>query len=204
MYLPIMKTKNPVIQTRIVVAVALLIAALISSVAITTIGNTSKQYWVASRTISPGEVISGVDVSRVSISLKNSSNLYFPEQISPVGRIATRSIGNAELIAQSAVGTSTSTIPSEIVPLHLAASDIPSDSQVGEEIVIYWVPEAMGSQVVADPQLVLRDVYLRSIDRKNSNFGSDVAITVSVASPQVIPLLSATSMGRLVIVRARG
>jgi hypothetical protein len=199
-----MKTKTPVIQTRIVIAVSLLIAALISSIAITTIGNTSSQYWVAARAISPGEVIADTDVTRSSASLKNSSELYLSDEINPVGKIATRSIGTAELIAQSAISEITSGNSAEIVPLHLSNSDIPSDSQVGEEIAIYWVPESMGSQIISEPQLVLRGVYLRSIDKKNSNFGNDVAITVSVSSSQVISLLSATSAGRLVVVRARG
>ena len=199
-----MKTKNPVIQTRIVIAVSLLIAALISSIAITTIGNTSSQYWVASRAISPGEVITNTDVTRSSASLKNSSELYLSDEINPVGKIATRSIGTAELIAQSAISEVTSDNSAEIVPLHLSNSDIPSDSQVGEEIAIYWVPESMGSQIVTEPQRVLRGIYLRSIDKKNSNFGNDVAITVSVPPSQVISLLSATSTGRLVVVRARG
>jgi hypothetical protein len=199
-----MKTKAPAVQKRIVVAAALLVAALVSSIAITTIGNTSEEFWIATRAISPGEVISGGDISRTSVSLKASSDLYLRNRVSPVGKVAIRSIGEAELMAQSAVGGAQEVRASQIVPLHLSISDIQSDALVGEEIAIYWVPEAMGSQPVSDPQLVLQGVYLRSVDRKNSNFGNDVAITVSVDPSQVISLLSATSAGRLVIVRARG
>ncbi|CAB4869255.1 unannotated protein [freshwater metagenome] len=199
-----MKTKAPAVQMRIVVAASLLAAALISSIVITKIGNTSQEFWVASRSISPGEVIAAADVSKSSVSLKSSSALYLSRTLSPVGMIAVRSIGQAELIAQSAIGVGGEITSSEIVPLHLSISDIPGDISVGEEVAIYWVPEAMGSQVIGDPQLVLRGIFLRSVDRKNSNFGNDVAITVSVDSSEVISLLSATSSGRLVIVRARG
>lgn len=201
---PFMKTKAPTVQKRIIVAASLLVAALVSSVAITTIGNTSEDFWVASRTISPGEILRSADVTKGSVSLKNSAPLYISGQSNPVGKIAILAIGQGELIAQSALGAQDEVASNEIVPLHLSIADIPSDISVGEKIAIYWVPEAMGSQVLEDPQLVLRDIYLRSVDRKNSNFGNDVSITVSVDSSQVISLLSATSTGRLVVVRARG
>jgi hypothetical protein len=199
-----MKTKAPAIQRRVIIAASLLFAAIASSFAITTIGNTTEEFWIASRAISPGEVISGGDVTRTSVSLKDSSVLYLSNGSSPVGKIAIRTIGQAELIAQSAIGGEDEVKSTQIVPLHLSISDIPSDIQVGEEIAIYWVPEPMGAQEVGDPQLVLERIYLRSVDRKNSNFGNDVAITVSVDSSEVIRLLSATSVGRLVIVRAHG
>jgi hypothetical protein len=199
-----MKPKAPAIQRRVIIAATLLLAAIASSFAITTIGNTTEEFWIASRAISPGEVISGGDITRASVSLKNSSVLYLGNGSSPVGKIAIRSIGQAELIAQSAIGGEDELKSTQIVPLHLSISDIPSDIQVGEEIAIYWVPEPMGAQDIGDPQLVLERIYLRSVDRKNSNFGNDVAITVSVDSSQVISLLSATSVGRLVIVRAHG
>jgi hypothetical protein len=199
-----MKTKGPTVQRRIVISASLLVAALFSSIAITTIGNTSKDFWVASRSISPGEIISGGDVTRTSVTLKDSSNLYLENRSSPVGKVANRSIGQAELIAQSALSDAQDMKATQVVPLHLAISDIPSDIQIGEEIAIYWVPEVMGSQAIDDPLLVLQGIYLRSVDRKNSNFGNDVSITVSVDATQVISLLSATSAGRLVIVRTRG
>jgi hypothetical protein len=199
-----MKTKAPATQRRVIIAASLLLAAITSSFAITTIGNNTQEFWIASRAISPGEVISGGDVARTSVSLKDSSVLYLSDGSSPVGKIAIRSIGQAELIAQSAIGGEDEVKSTQIVPLHLSISDIPSDIEVGEEIAIYWVPEPMGSQEVGDPQLVLDRIYLRSVDRKNSNFGNDVAITVSVDSSEVISLLSATSVGRLVIVRAHG
>jgi len=199
-----MKTKAPAVQRRVIIAASLLFAAIASSFAITTIGNTTQEFWIASRSISPGEVINGGDVTRTSVSLKDSSVLYLGGGSSPVGKIAIRPIGQAELIAQTAIGTEDEVKSTQIVPLHLSISDIPSDIQVGEEIAIYWVPEPMGVQEVGDPQLVLERIFLRSVDRKNSNFGNDVAITVSVDSSEVIPLLSATSVGRLVIVRAHG
>jgi membrane carboxypeptidase/penicillin-binding protein len=93
---------------------------------------------------------------------------------------------------------------SEQVPISVRSSDIPNDIELGEAINIYWVPEAMGMQKVGEPALVISGAYLRSIDRKSANFGTDVALTISVFSREIFALLSATSTGRLVVVRSNG
>ena len=82
--------------------------------------------------------------------------------------------------------------------------DIPSDIKVGEGISIYWVPEPMGVEAVRAPMLVKGNIYLQSIDRKGTNFGNDLGITVLARSGDVLELLASTVNGRLVIVRSRG
>lgn len=93
---------------------------------------------------------------------------------------------------------------SEQVPLNIAPSDIPSTIQVGEMISLYWVPEPANPQSLSTPELLLTGIFLRSIDRKGSNFGSGLPITVSVDNSQVLRLLAGTSNGRLVVVRSNG
>jgi len=62
----------------------------------------------------------------------------------------------------------------------------------------------MGMQKIGEPALVISGAYLRSIDRKSANFGTDVSLTISVFSREIFALLSATSTGRLVVVRSNG
>ena len=85
------------------------------------------------------------------------------------------------------------------------ATDLPSDISIGEAINIYWVPEsAMGGVQIGMPEVVVKNAYIRSIDRKSANFSSDIALTISLIDSQIIKLLDATVSGRLVIVRALG
>jgi hypothetical protein len=76
--------------------------------------------------------------------------------------------------------------------------------EVGELISLYWVPDAVDNQSLSKPELLLTGIFLESIDRKGSNFGSGMAITVSVESSQVSKILSGTSHGRLVVVISNG
>jgi hypothetical protein len=73
---------------------------------------------------------------------------------------------------------------------------------VGEGVDIYWVLDANNGEDAVDPILILGGVTLLSYEKSGGNFGADVGITVAVEETQVLRLLSATSMGRLVVVRS--
>ena len=62
----------------------------------------------------------------------------------------------------------------------------------------------MGGVQIGSPEIVVKQAYIRSLDRKSSNFSSEVALTISLLDTQIINLLNSTVSGRLVIVRAAG
>lgn len=191
-------------NTRLIVAIALFAAALISALAITALGNQRESYWVAASPLAPGMKVTQRDLTRVEVALGSRGELYLSTENSPIGATVTRSISQGELLSISALEDSDSGIRVEQVPLTLRGGDIPVDIQVGEEVNIYWVPDLQGGDVQGKPMLVLRHIYLQSIDRKNSNFGTDIAITILVQDQDVISLLSATISGRIVAVRSHG
>jgi hypothetical protein len=199
-----MNNSSKASQTRLVVATSLFAAALISAMALTALGNQSDTYWVASKNLTPGAQISESDLAQVQVSLGESSSDYLAEDSSPIGTYVLHAIGKGELISINALSDTSREMRSEQVPISVRGSDIPSDIELGEAINIYWVPEVMGMQKVGEPALVISGAYLRSIDRKSANFGTDVALTVSVFSREIFALLSATSTGRLVVVRSNG
>ena len=199
-----MNNSSKASQTRIVVAVSLFAAALISAMALTALGNQSDTYWTANVNLAPGTQINESDLSLVQVSLGASSSEYLSEGSSPIGTYVLRAIHKGELISVNTLSDTSIEMRSEQVPISVRGSDIPNDIEVGEAVNIYWVPDAMGSERIGEPELVVSGAYLRSIDRKSANFGTDVALSLSVFNREIFKLLSATSNGRLVVVRSNG
>ena len=191
-------------QTRLVVAIALFAAAVISAMALTALGNRSDTYWVARHSLIPGSQILEGDLSQVQVALGQISSDYFSKDSDVIGSYALRAIAKNELISISSVSDMPRGVQSGQVPISIHGSDLPSDIEIGEKLDIYWVPEAMGIQKTEPSALVISGAFLNSINRKASNFGNDISLTVSVTNSEIFSLLQATSSGRLVIVRANG
>jgi hypothetical protein len=199
-----MNKSDKAAQTRLVVAVSLFAAAVISAMALTALGNQSDTYWIASNSLIPGTQISESDLAEVEVSLGDTSSRYLSIDVAAAGAYVMRAIQKGELIAISSVSDLPSTLKSGQVPISIRSSDLPEDIELGESINIYWVKEAMGIEKPQDPELVVSGAFLNSINRKASNFGSDISLTVSVENSEIFGLLGATASGRLVIVRSNG
>ena len=191
-------------QTRLVVAISLFAAAIISAMALTALGNQSDTYWVARESLIPGMQISENDLAEIEVSLGEANGRYFSKVALVSGAYVLRSIQKGELISISSVSDTPSVLKSGQVPISLRASDLPEDIELGEEINIYWVPETIGIEKPQAPELAISGAFLNSINRKAGNFGSEISLTVSVRNSEIFDLLKATASGRLVIVRSNG
>jgi hypothetical protein len=189
---------------RVIVAAVLFLAALLSSFAFAALSDRSSAYWVMAHPVAPGSLITSEDLILVDASLVDNRDVYLAQESSPIGSTSTRYIAAGEFIASSAITEDLQEFDAEQVPLNISSSDIPATIELGEPISIYWVPEPQDTQSLSTPELLLTGIFLRSIDRKSSNFGSGMAITVSVDNSQVKRLLAGTSNGRLVIVKSNG
>lgn len=191
-------------QTRLVVAISLFAAAIISAMALTALGNRSDTYWVARESLIPGMQISENDLAEIEVSLGEANGRYFSKVALVSGAYVLRSIQKGELISISSVSDTPSILKSGQVPISIRASDLPEDIELGEEINIYWVPETLGIEKPQAPELAISGAFLNSINRKAGNFGSEISLTVSVRNSDIFDLLKATASGRLVIVRSNG
>jgi hypothetical protein len=189
---------------RVIVAGVLFIAALLTSFAFAALADQSSHYWAARNPITPGSLVTSEDITLFDASLIENAGLYFEENAPPIGMISTQFIGAGQFLAKSAFTRESAQFDTEQVPLNILPSDIPAMIEVGEPISLYWVPDAVDSQSLSAPTLLLTGIFLESIDRKGSNFGSGLAITVSVDSSQVAKILAGTSHGRLVVVASHG
>ena len=200
-----MNTQKKAAQTRFIVAVSLFAAAIISALSLTALGNRTDSYWVAARNLAPGSEISPDDIYLVKVALGDISSDYISGETLIVGSYLIRAQSAGELIALNEVSDLAPTDRAQQVPIAVLSSDLPTDISIGEAINIYWVPDsAMGGVQIGSPEIVVRQAYIRSLDRKSSNFSSEVALTISLLDTQIINLLNSTVSGRLVIVRAAG
>lgn len=199
-----MSTKKSKIQTRILIAASLLVASILSSVLISIISNQKESFWIANRELTPGQQIAASDISKVEVNISAISNNYVATDINPIGSIVINRIQRTSLIATQSISSQNEAINSAEVSLTIRAIDLPTTVLAGDRISIYLLEDAELGAFPSEPELVLSDIYLGSIERKNSNFGSEAAITIAIGREEISDVLRATTYGRLVVVKLNG
>ena len=199
-----MSTKKCKIQTRVLIAASLLVASILSSVLISVLSNQKQSFWIANRELTPGQQIAASDISKVQVNISAISNNYVPAGINPIGSIVINRIQRTSLIATQSISSQNEAINSAEVSLTIRAIDLPAKVLAGDRISIYLLEDAESGAFPSEPELILSDIYLGSIERKNSNFGSEAAINISIGRDEISDVLRATTYGRLVVVKLNG
>jgi hypothetical protein len=199
-----MSTKKSKIQTRVLIAASLLVASILSSVLISVLSNQKESFWIANRELTPGQQIAASDISKVQVNISAISNNYVPADVNPIGSIVINRIQRTSLIATQSISSQNETINSAEVSLTIRAIDLPGTVLAGDRISIYLLEDAEAGAFPSEPELVLSDIYLGSIERKNSNFGSEAALTIAIGREEISDVLRATTYGRLVVVKLNG
>ena len=186
-------------NSRLIVAALLLISSVSISIGFSFASQQGDRYWVARQALIPGTALTSDALELRQMSLKSSAAQYFGEEESPLSRYTKRFFAPGEVIARSGVSENPSDELAVFVPLSIRSVDIPESAQAGDLVTLFWVLDGRGEQLF-EPEEIARNIYIRSIDRRGSNFGSDLAVSVSVSQSQVQKLLSFTSGGRIVVV----
>jgi len=188
--------------SRLPLAITLIAAAFVSTFLIATFSNRGADYWVITSPMSPGHQISASDVSLAHLNLDSSAKFYLSKEVEPIGMIATRIMHSGEIIGSTDLTSALNAMSTSAVPISVRSVDVATGLNIGEEVDIYWVLDVQNGDSSIDPILILGGVTLLSIDNGGKNFGSDTGLSVAVEETQVLRLLSATTLGRLVVIRS--
>ena len=202
--MPFMSTKKSKIQTRALIAASLLVASILSSVLISMISNQQESFWIANRELTPGQQIAASDISKVQVNISAISSNYIATDINPIGSIVINRIQRSSLIATQSISSQSESINSAEISLTIRAIDLPAAVLAGDRISIYLLEDAESGAFPSEPELVLSDIYLGAIERKNSNFWSEAAITIAIGRDEISDVLRSTTYGRLVVVKLNG
>ena len=202
--MPFMSTKKRKIQTRVLIAASLLVASILSSVLISVFSNQKESFWIANRELTPGQQIAASDISKVQVNIAAISNNYIGADRNPIGNIVTNRIQRSSLIATQSISSEVDSINSAEISLTIRAIDLPATVLAGDRISIYLLEDAESGAFPSEPELVLSEIYLGAIERKNSNFGSEAAITIAIGRDEILDVLRATTYGRLAVVKLNG
>ena len=107
-----------------------------------------------------------------------------------------------EVLSVSDVASSSDSLVTRAVPISLRSLDLASGVGLGDPVDVYWVLDSRNGEAVVDPILILGAVTVIGFDDSKNALGGDVSITVAIEETQVLRLLSATTQGRLVVVRS--
>ena len=187
-------------SARLPLAITLIIASFASVIFITSVANKGADYWVVRGSVISGHVITSNDLETVHMNLSKSSALYIDKNFNPIGLIALRTLQDGEVISTSDLGSAIQGQSTSAVPLSVRSVDIAQGLTLGEGVDIYWVSDSNNGEEVVEPVLVLAGAALLSLENTGNSFSGDVGLSIAVEQTQVLRVLSATSIGRLVVI----
>jgi hypothetical protein len=195
-----MRPPKNTFSARLPLAITLIIASFVSAIFISSIANKGEDYWVIRGSVVTGHVISSSDLETVHLNLSKSSDLYINKNFNPIGLIALRTMQQGEVIATTDLGASVQGQVTSAVPLSVRSVDIAQGLALGEGVDIYWVEDSNNGEQSVEPVLVLGGATLLSIESSGNSFSGDIGLSIAVENTQVLRVLSATTVGRLVII----
>ena len=189
---------------RLVIGLALVIAAAVAGFLLVTAADYSTAVYVANKALSPGHVIQKSDLVLTDVKLGKSGRSYLTASELTEGAVVTKSVGAGELVPISAVGTAKQVATTNVV----VQLDLPLSSDATEgSIVDVWASMAAGQGVFGPPAVIISGAQIAHITEATGLAASTGGVRVEIVVPQskVAALLESQANGDAIsLVPSRG
>ena len=202
-YLAPMATKKRS-NSRLIISATLCCAALFVSFLMSQAANEREDFWVITRPVGEGSALTAADVTTSAIALGDSAFRYLSASANPIGSIARRQFRTGEIIENTALEPIGRVAVNQELSLSVRSVDMPAELEAGDLVSLFHLHDSRNQEAPTPPVRILSSVFISSIDRQSSNFGGEVALTVSINRLDVTNLLAATTSGRVVVIRLNG
>ena len=217
------------LDTRLVLGVLLVLLSVLVGARVLAGADRSQLVWATSRALAPGSVLAAGDLVAVRVRLFDTAGLYLDaDQPAPVGYVAARGLGAGELLPDDALRRPELDVDYRLVTVLVELGHVPPDLVDGQQVDVWLTPDrepgtaapaatppaeppspasaappAAGVLPLSGSEVVLRGVTVAAGPPEDGSLsgGSAVAVVLQVRPGDVARLLSATSLGRLDLVR---
>lgn len=213
------------LDTRLVLGVLLVLLSVLVGARVLSGADRSQLVWATNRALAPGSVLAEGDLVVVRVRLFDSAELYLDAaRPPPVGYVASRGLGAGELVPDDALRRPEVEVDFRLVTVLVELGHVPPDLVDGQQVDV-WVtpprepgaaavvprepmaqgqqPPAAGALQLAGSEVVLSATTVATgpPEAGFSTGGAAVPVVVQVRPDDVARLLSATSLGRIDLVR---
>jgi hypothetical protein len=201
------------LDTRLVLGVLLVLVSVLIGARVLAGADKSQLVWATNRALAPGSVLAQVDLVPVRVRLFDAASLYLDaSEPAPAGYIVSRGLGAGELLPDDALRRPGVEADVRLVTVLVEIGHVPPDLRDGQQVDVWVTPERDNTQPAAakdggvdlsGAQVVLSAVTVSTgpPEAGFSTGGASVPVVLQVSPADVSRLLSATSLGRVDLVR---
>lgn len=159
-------------DARFFIGIALIVASIAGVWFVVASARQTIPVLAASRTIVPGETVTAAELRVVDVALGPSGDAYLSPADLTGSLVATRTIGEGEMVAQSAVGDAADARMTTIVVQ--SAADVPAAVKAGS-VVELWSAPLLERGLYDTPRVLIADAVVAAVTRDDTMIGGGAA-----------------------------
>lgn len=178
-------------DARFLLGIVLIAASVVGVWFVVSSARQTVPVFAASRTIVPGEALSGDAVRIVDVALGQVGDAYLTPDEMQDGLIATRTVEAGELVPRNAAGAAAR---AEVTTVVLrSALDVPASVEAGT-VVEVWSASLVERGTYDTPRILVADATVASVARDDSMIGGgSAAVELVIPRADVAAVLAAVS-----------